>query len=474
MATDDIAVMTDLQRVLVRQREAYLTDGFPEVAVRRDRLDRLQAVIVDNRKAIEDALIEDFGVRSRNETLALEVFSCIDETRHTRRHFAKWMKSERRQVSLTSWPGRNRLVKQPLGVIGIVVPWNYPLYLAVSPLVGALAAGNRAMVKMSEYTPAFSALFARMMAQAFREDEVFVVLGGTDVAHVFSSLPFDHLLFTGSTTVGRLVMQAAAPNLTPVTLELGGKSPTIIAPDASIPRAAKQIMFGKLCNAGQTCIAPDYVMVPRGKEAEFIAHAKQATMHFYPRLDGNSDYTCVVNERQAQRLRRYVEDAKARGAVAHPLHDETTAPGQRQVTPLAFTNVDDDMLLMQEEIFGPLLPVVPYGDIDQAIGYVNFHPRPLALYVFSDDGQIVDSVLRRTTSGGAVVNDVMMHVIQNDMPFGGVGPSGMGHYHGKEGFDTFSKLKGVFYQSRLNGAFLLYPPRDNGRLRRMMEFLTRR
>lgn len=470
---DDAAAIANLQRVLAVQKAAHVADAYPSEAVRRNRLDRLLAMIRDNQAAIEDTIFADFGGRSKDETLALEILSCVEEIKHTAKKFPKWMKSERRPVALASLPGSNQVIKQPLGVIGVIVPWNYPLFLAISPIVGALAAGNRVIVKMSEFTPRFSALFADMVARSFKEDELFVVNGGPDVARAFSSQPFDHILFTGSTAVGRHVMQAAAANLTPVTLELGGKSPTIIAEDASLERVAAQIMFGKMTNAGQTCIAPDYVLLPKSREQAFLELAKKAVMRFYPTLENNPDYTSVVNERQATRLRDYVEDAKAKGAIIFPLHDELAPAASRKLTPLAITNIDDTMLVAQEEIFGPLLPIVTYESFEQAIDYVNQHPRPLALYLFTDDRARIDHVLRNTTSGGAVINDVMMHVIQNDMPFGGVGPSGMGHYHGKEGFDTFSKLKGVFHQSRINGTSLMYPPRQNGRLRRMAKFLIR-
>lgn len=468
---DGAAAIANLERVLKSQKAAHLAHAYPDEATRRDRLGRLLAMIRTNQSAIEDAICADFGHRSKDETLALEILSCVEEIRHTSKRFAKWMKSERRPVALASLPGRNEIIKQPLGVVGVIVPWNYPLYLAISPIAGALAAGNRVMVKMSEFTPRFSSLFADMVARTFKEDELFVVTGEADVARTFTSQPFDHLLFTGSTAVGRQIMRAAAENLTPVTLELGGKSPTIIAEDAALERVVTQIMFGKLTNAGQTCIAPDYVLLPKGQERTFVELAKRAVMRFYPTLENNPDYTCVVNERQAQRLKGYIDDAVAKGARIHSLHDEQTPEDSRKFTPLTISNVNDTMLVMQEEIFGPLLPIVTYDKFDQAIDYVNSHPRPLALYLFTNDRARIEYVLHNTTSGGAVINDVMMHVVQNDMPFGGVGPSGMGHYHGKEGFDTFSKSKGVFHQRRVNGAFLLHPPRSNGRLRRLANFL---
>ena len=468
----DSRAIAHLERVFTLQEEAFRRAPYPELAERRDRLRRLLAIVQADQAAIETAISADFGQRSRDETLAFEILSCAMEIRHTIRHLRRWMRSERRPAALTSWPGRAEIVRQPLGVVGIVVTWNYPLYLAISPLAAALAAGNRALVKMSEHTPRFSELLAERVACGFREDEVSVVGGGVPAARAFVARPFDHLLFTGSTVVGRQVMAAAAANLTPVTLELGGKSPVILADDAPLESAVRQIMFGKLANAGQTCVAPDYVLLPRGLEDSFIALAKRVTMQFYPRLQGNPDYTSIVSDAQAARLQRYVDEAHARGATIHRLHDEPAPEGSRQLVPLALTGVSEDLQLMQQEIFGPLLPVVGYERFDEAIDYVNRHPRPLALYLFSRDRARIDRVLRETTSGGAVVNDVMMHVIQNDLPFGGVGPSGMGHYHGREGFDTFSKLKGVFHQSRINGGFLLRPPRDNGWLRRVAQWLT--
>jgi acyl-CoA reductase-like NAD-dependent aldehyde dehydrogenase len=472
-SVSESAALADIERVFELQRAAHLLHPYPDARARQERLDRLLAMLKAHRAEIETVISADFGNRSKVETLALEILSSVEEIRHTKKRLPKWMKRERRPGSLNTWPGRAEIVRQPLGVVGVVVPWNYPLFLAISPLVGALAAGNRVMLKMSEYTPQFSAFFADIVAQTFADDEVFVVTGSADVARAFVSKPFDHLLFTGSTGIGRQVMQAAAANLTPVTLELGGKSPTIVAADIPLERAVPQIMFGKLVNAGQTCIAPDYVLVPRGREQAFVEFARKSVMHNYPTLENNPDYTCVVNEKQAQRLRRYIDDARQQGATIIPLHDEVAPAGSRKFTPLAITGTTDGMLVMQEEIFGPLLPVVGYDSIDQAIDFVNRRPRPLALYVFSDDAAVVDKVLGNTTSGGVAVNDVMMHVIQNDLPFGGVGPSGIGHYHGKEGFDTFSKVKGVFRQARFNSGALLRPPYGNGRLRKLTNFLLR-
>jgi aldehyde dehydrogenase (NAD+)/coniferyl-aldehyde dehydrogenase len=313
------------------------------------------------------------------------------------------------------------------------------------------------MLKMSEFTPRFGELFARIVAESFRADEVCVLNGSVEIAQHFSSLAFDHLLFTGSTRVGREVMRQAAANLTPVTLELGGKSPAIVSPDFDLAEAARRITVGKLANAGQTCVAPDYVLVPSGSEQAFIAACAQAAQAFYPTLVDNPQYTSIINERQFDRLQACIDDARSKGATVHPLHPEATASERRRLSPVALTDVTDEMRVMREEIFGPLLPVVSYGSLDEAIGYVNARPRPLALYYFGG-GAERDQVLRQTVAGGVTVNNTLFHVAQDNLPFGGVGPSGMGHYHGVEGFRTFSKAKSIFYDGRLSGSALLRPP----------------
>ena len=406
-----------------------------------------------------DAIAEDFGNRSRHETRLLEVFPALEAIRHARRHVAGWMKPERRATGLWFLPGRSRILKQPLGVAGIVVPWNYPLLLAVGPLVAALAAGNRAMVKMSETTPAFGALFARLVAGTFSPDEVAIVNGGPDLARDFCALPFDHLLFTGSTAVGRHVMRAAAENLTPVTLELGGKSPAIVAADFDLAAAARRLLFGKCLTAGQTCIAPDYVLVESGREGEFVEAARRAVASFYPAIAANPDYTGIVDARHRARLASLRDEAIAAGARAHRLGPEGEAPeAAGKIAPTILTGVTPAMAILREEIFGPLLPVIGVASLDEAIAFVNARPRPLALYVFSHDARSVDRVLERTVSGGVTVNDTLLHIAQDDLPFGGVGESGMGAYHGREGFDAFSRRKPVFRQSRLNGLPLFHPP----------------
>jgi coniferyl-aldehyde dehydrogenase len=345
-------------------------------------------------------------------------------------------------------------------VVGIIVPWNYPMYLAVGPLVAALAAGNRVMIKMSEFTPRTGEVLAALIADCFSEDHVAVINGDVAIARGFSALPFDHLLFTGSTPVGREVMRSAAAHLTPVTLELGGKSPAIVGPGYPVDAAAQRILFGKCANAGQTCVAPDYVLVPAGTEDAFAAAAQRAVARLYPTLASNPDYSAIVNDRQYRRLAAYLEEARSRGARLIEINPaaETLAPAGRKLAPTLVLRAPADTRVMQEEIFGPILPVMPYGDLAEALAYVNAGPRPLALYYFDQDQRRIERVLRETNSGGVTVNDVLLHVVQDDLPFGGAGASGMGHYHGRAGFETFSKPKGVFLQSRLNGTDLLKPP----------------
>lgn len=461
-----------LAQVLELQRRSFNADPNPPWALRRDRLDRLRRALEDNADGICDAINADFGMRSREETRLLELFPSLEGIRFARGLLRRWMRPERRAAAWWSLPGRARLLRQPLGVIGIIAPWNYPLFLAVSPLTAALAAGNRAMIKLSEFTPRFGALFETMMARAFSTDEVVAVNGDAAVAKAFAALPFDHLLFTGSTQVGREVMKAASANLTPVTLELGGKSPAIVADGFDLAETARRLMFGKLMNAGQTCVAPDYALVPEPLVEEFIRGCREATQAFYPTLATNPQYTSIVNDRQFRRLSACLEDARQKGATLHTLHEEPTDAERRRLSPVAVTGVADDMRIMREEIFGPILPVVGYGSIEEAIAYVNARPRPLALYYFGAADARLDAVLERTVAGGVTVNNTTFHVAQEDLPFGGVGPSGMGHYHGQAGFDTFSKLKPVFHDGRLSGSGLLMPPYGR-RFRAILRLLMR-
>ncbi|AZE86398.1 Aldehyde dehydrogenase [Pseudomonas orientalis] len=444
-----------LQDLFEAQRRAYAANPMPPAAQRQQWLKALRDVLSDERQALIDAISQDFSHRSADETLFAELMPSLHGIHYASKHLKGWMKPSRRAVGIAFQPASAKVIYQPLGVVGVIVPWNYPLYLAIGPLVGALAAGNRVMLKLSESTPATGELLKALLAKIFPEDLVCVVLGEAEVGMAFSRLRFDHLLFTGATSIGKHVMRAAAEHLTPVTLELGGKSPAIVSADVPLKDAAERIAFGKALNAGQTCVAPDYVLVPEDRVEGFVEAYSHAMRGFYPTLADNPDYTAIINERQLARLNAYVKDATDKGATLIALYDQDQA---RRMAHSLLLNVSDDMTVMQEEIFGPLLPIVPYRGIDQAFAYINQRPRPLALYYFGYNKSEQNRVLHETHSGGVCLNDTLLQVAQDDLPFGGIGPSGMGHYHGHEGFLTFSKAKGVLVKQRLNAAKLIYPP----------------
>jgi coniferyl-aldehyde dehydrogenase len=450
----------DLGSILRRLKDAARKGGIPTYEERVASLDKLERVLIKRKDAIAKAIASDFGNRSKHETFVADVFVVLGSIKHTRAHLRDWMEPEDRETSFVFMPATCQVVHQPIGVVGIIAPWNYPVQLALAPLVAALAAGDRAMIKPSELVPETAALLKDLIAETFPPDQVTVITGGGDVGEAFSRLPFDHLIFTGSTRVGKLVMRAASENLVPVTLELGGKSPTIVAPDFNVRVAAERIMAGKAFNAGQTCVAPDYVMVPAAKRDAFVDACKAAMAKMYPALEKNVDYTSIVNDKHYARVRAYVDDARARGATIVELNPagETLDPSTRKMAPTLVLDATDEMLCMQEEIFGPVMPVRTYAKLDEAIAYVNEHPRPLALYCFSNDGRTIDRVLSETIAGGVTINETMLHVAQEDLPFGGVGPSGMGHYHAREGFEALSKKKPIFRQARLNTTGLLRPP----------------
>jgi coniferyl-aldehyde dehydrogenase len=464
-----------LGAVLAKMKEAGRRAGAPSYEDRIASLEKLERAVLVRKGAIADAISRDFGNRSQHETLVSEVFLVLSAIKHTKAHLREWMETEEREVAFVFLPARIEVRPQPLGVVGIISPWNYPLQLALTPLVQVLAAGNRAMLKPSELVPETAALLHDLVAEAFPADKVTVVTGGPEVGEEFSRLAFDHLVFTGSTRVGKMVMRAASENLVPLTLELGGKSPTLVAEDFNVRTAAERIMAGKLFNAGQTCIAPDYVLVPTRSRDAFVEACKAAVAKMYPTLQNNPDYTSIVSDRHFSRLTSYLEDAETRGARVVELNPagETldAASGRRKLAPTLVLDPDDAMTVMQEEIFGPILPIVTYETLDQAIAYVNDRPRPLALYLFSHDKAATERVLCETVSGGVTVNETMLHFAQDDLPFGGVGPSGMGAYHAREGFDAFTKKKPVFHQSRVNTTGLLRPP--YGKLvERMVKFLV--
>jgi coniferyl-aldehyde dehydrogenase len=447
--------ISQLETLFQRQREAFRANPMPSAEQRIQWLKSLRELLFTEQDALIAAISQDFSNRSADETRLAEIMPSLHGIHYAAKRLKKWMKPSRRGVGLAFQPASAKVVYQPLGVVGVIVPWNYPLFLAIGPLVGALAAGNRVMIKMSESTPATSQLVKDLLARIFPEDLVAVALGEADVGVAFSRLPFDHLLFTGATSIGKHVMRAAAENLTPVTLELGGKSPAIVSVDVPLADAAERIAFGKTLNAGQTCVAPDYVLVPEDRVDGFVEAYRQAVKGFFPQLADNPDYTAIINERQLGRLSGYLTDAEAKGARLVPLFPEAQG---RRLPHTVVLNATDDMKLMQDEIFGPLLPVVPYRRIEDAFAYINDRPRPLALYYFGYGKAEQQRVLHETHSGGVCLNDTLLHVAQDDMPFGGIGPSGMGHYHGHEGFLTFSKAKGVFIKQRFNAAKMIYPP----------------
>ncbi|MEZ2744260.1 coniferyl aldehyde dehydrogenase [Halopseudomonas bauzanensis] len=456
--------------LLEQQRSAFQAHPMPTLAARLGWLKRLRTVLVDEQEALAEAVSQDFGNRSRDETLFAEILPSLQSIDHVCKHLRRWMKPSRRPLGIAFQPGSAQVFYQPLGVVGVIVPWNYPIFLAMGPLIGALAAGNRVMIKMSESTPATSQRVKELLASVFPEDQVAVVLGEADVGAAFSRLPFDHLLFTGATSIARHILHAAADNLTPVTLELGGKSPAIVSDSVPLDDAAERIAFGKTMNAGQTCVAPDYVLVPESRVEAFVDAYRQVIGRFYPQLSDNPDYTSIINPRQQARLNSYLEDAQTKGARLLPLFAEGQA---RRLPATLLLDVTDDMLVMQDEIFGPLLPIVPYRQIDDAITYINARPRPLALYYFGYDRDEQQLVMEQTHSGGVGLNETLLHVAVCDLPFGGIGPSGMGHYHGHEGFLTFSKAKGVLRKPRLNATRVLYPPYGKGIQKLLRKLLIR-
>lgn len=470
--------MSDPTTIFQAQKAAF-TAALPVAAdIRRDRLTRAIALVTDNAEAFCAAMSEDFGHRSREQSMITDILASVLPLRHARRHLGRWMRPERRPVTfpLGLLGGRGRVEYQPKGVVGVIAPWNYPVNLVMAPLAGVLAAGNRAMVKTSEYTPRTAALFEELCPRYFAAEELAFVSGGPETGRAFAALPFDHLLFTGATGIGRHILRAAADNLTPVTLELGGKSPVILGASADIARSTERVVIGKMMNAGQTCLAPDYMLVPEDREDQVVEGLTRAAATMYPRLIDNPDYTAIINDRHHQRLTGWLADARAKGArieTVNPAGEDFTATNSRKMPLHIVRDVTDDMILMQEEIFGPILPLRRYGDIDGAIAEVNHRDRPLGLYYFGSDAAERRRVLDRTVSGGVTLDDVIFHIGQEDLPFGGIGPSGMGAYHGRDGFRTFSHARAIYRQSRLDIAKLagLKPPYGRATLRAIRQQL---
>ncbi len=449
---------SQMQSILDRQRAAYLAEGIVTSETRIDRLERAVRVAKKHQKAFVQAMNEDFGHRSEHQSLFTDVASSIGPLRHAQQNLKRWQKKDKRKVTpgILALLGAKAWVEyQPLGVVGVISPWNFPVNLTFTPLAGVLSAGNRCMIKPSEYTPATSAAMAAGFAEEFDEEEIAVITGGPQTGADFSGLAFDHLLFTGATSVAKHVMRAASENLVPVTLELGGKSPVIISPKADMAPTTDALMAGKMMNAGQICLAPDYVFVPRDRMGEFVESSKRSVAKMYPTLLDNPDYTSVINARHFERINGYVDEARERGVEVveiNPADEDFRQQSAHKIAPTLLIDPPEDSAVMQEEIFGPVMPIKSYDSLDETLDYVNSHDRPLGLYYFGTDQEETQQVLNQTTSGGVTLNDVVMHVAQEDLPFGGVGHSGMGAYHGEDGFRTFSHAKAVFKQATFNPA----------------------
>ena len=453
-------VINEMHRVLELQKSLNIKEGAPDLELRKDRLDRVIAMVGKYDKHIVKAVNEDFGNRDPVMSATTEVASVIGPMEHAKKNLRKWMKTEKRKAAIAplgsalSLLGAKAEVRyQPKGVVGAISPWNFPMNLALAPLAGILSAGNRVMHKPSELTPATSDLLKEMIEEYFDEAEMAVFVGDAEVGAAFSGLAFDHMIFTGGTSIAKHVMKAASENLVPLTLELGGKSPVIVGKNAKIKDTAQRVMQGKTMNAGQICLAPDYALVPEEKVEEFVKASVEVTSEMYPNMKDNDDFTSIINQRHFDRIQGYIEDAKEKGAEVveiNPSNEDFNQQPHHKIPPTIVLNPSDDMKIMQEEIFGPVLPVKTYKDVSEPVNYINSKDRPLGLYYFGEDNVEKEFVLENTTSGGVTVNDVISHIQMEDLPFGGVGPSGMGSYHGYDGFKEFSHAKAVYKQSKLN------------------------
>ena len=450
----------EMKRVLELQKQLNITEGAPSAALRADRLDRCMAMVSAYKKEIVESMQDDFGNRDPIMSATTEVDSVIGPMVHAKKNLKKWMKSEKRKASiagtgpLLSLTGAKAVINyQPKGVVGVISPWNFPVNLALAPLAGIIAAGNRVMLKPSELTPSSSDLMKKMINEYFDESEIAVFTGDPSVGAAFSALAFDHMLFTGGTEIAKHVMRAAADNLVPLTLELGGKSPVVVGQSSKMQDVAQRVMQGKTMNAGQICLAPDYALVPEGRVNEFVDAAVSVTSEMFPEMKDNDDYTSIINQKHYDRIQGYLTDAKEKGAEVveiNPGNEDFSQQPHHKIPPTIVLNPTEDMQIMQEEIFGPVLPVKTYSNVSESVDYINSKDRPLGLYYFGKDKKEQDFVLNNTTSGGVTVNDVISHIQMEDLPFGGVGPSGMGSYHGHDGFKEFSHAKATYTQSIFN------------------------
>ena len=439
----------NMNDVLNLQKKKFIKDGPPSINLRVDRLNRLTSMLVENRYAFTEALSSDFGSRSQNASLMTDVYTVLPEITNAIKNIKRWTKDEKRSSNMpfSLFGAKSYIRYEPLGTIGMISPWNFPVNLAFGPLASIFAAGNQVMHKPSELTPETAALMKELCDKAYDQDEFATFLGGPETGEAFSKLNFDHLLYTGSGNVGKHVMNAAAQNLVPVTLELGGKSPVVVGNSADIQASAKRVMFGKTMNAGQICLAPDYVMVHKDKKDEFITEAEKAVADYYPNIKNNDDYTSIINERHFDRLNGLIDDAREKGATINQVNPSNEDFSQQEffkIPPTIITDTSDDMRVMKEEIFGPILPVLEYTDVEEALDTINSKDRPLGLYYFGTDKNEQSNVLDNTSSGGVTINNVVGHIQQQDLPFGGVGPSGMGRYHSQDGFKNFSNARAVF------------------------------
>ncbi len=455
---EKLHTIADLDRIFSLQKKAYRNSPYPSYEQRIASIDKLIAMTESNEEKFIDAISADFGNRARHETIIAEIVVTLSGATLAKKNLKKWMRARGVPTPVHMLPAKSKIEPQPLGVVGIISPWNYPLQLALAPAIAALAAGNRVMIKPSELTPRLSEVLREAIAEQFDESDCAVITGGVETGQAFTETPFDHLLFTGSTAIGTRVAQAAAKNLTPVTLELGGKSPAIIDESADLEKAADSIAYGKLLNAGQTCVAPDYVLTPANQLEQTADAIAKSARTMFPEMDTTADYTSIISDRHFARLKELANEARDLGAKivevgsANALHPQRKMPLTLVIDPPA------EAAIMQEEIFGPLLLVLPVKSRNEAIEHINDRDRPLALYWYGDDDTARDEVLQKTTSGGVTVNDALWHVAQENLPFGGVGKSGIGAYHGAAGFETFSHMKPVFYQSKFASGGLMRPP----------------
>jgi len=472
--------MTDMHSILKKQKDYFIKNGAPSYKLRIDRLNRMKDIVLKNKDKIVDALNEDFGVRSKNQSMVTDVYSIIPDIEYTKKNLKKWMKVDKRKPSFPfGLLGAKAEVRhEPVGTVGMISPWNFPVNLTFAPLSAVFAAGNQVMHKPSEYTENTANLLKEMCDSAYDEEEFATILGGPEVGAEFSSLHFDHLLYTGSGNVGKLIMKAASENLVPVTLELGGKSPVIIGDAADLTTTAKRVMMGKTMNAGQICLAPDYILVKDTKEQEVVDELKAATAEYYPDIKHNPDYTSIINQKHYDRINGLVDDAKAKGANVeeiNPANEDFSQQEAYKIPPTLVRNVNDDMNIMHEEIFGPVLPIKTYQDINETTEYVNSKDRPLGLYYFGQNKAEEDKVLNNTTSGGVTVNDVVGHIQVSDLPFGGVGPSGIGRYKGYEGFLNFSNARAISKQvgSRFDKFFEAIRPPYKGDIEKVLKQIAK-